>query len=100
MFIPFFDKSQRENYLRLAATLRDQGISSELYPDPKKLGVQLKYADAHGFPVALIAGGNEWDSGKIQIKLLDKKQSVDVNYRHDQPAELLAKLAQALGGEL
>ncbi|OUT61397.1 MAG: histidine--tRNA ligase [Rhodopirellula sp. TMED11] len=100
VFIPFFDKSQRENYLRLAATLRDQGISSELYPDPKKLGVQLKYADAHGFPVALIAGGNEWDSGKIQIKLLDKKQSVDVNYRHDQPAELLAKLAQALGGEL
>ena len=100
VFIPFFDKAHRENYLRLAATLRDQGISSELYPDPKKLGVQLKYADAHGFPIALIAGGNEWDSGKIQIKLLDKKQSVDVNYRHDQPAELLAKLAQALGGEL
>ena len=36
--------------------LRAAGIGVEVFPDPKKLGQQLKYADRRGFRVALIAG--------------------------------------------
>ena len=62
VFIPFFDKDRLHDYLRLAAALRAAGIGVEVFPEPKKLGQQLKYADRRGFRVALIAGGNEFAS--------------------------------------
>ena len=66
----------------------------ELYPEPKKLGVQLKYADAQGFTAAIIAGENEWREHRCQIKWLATKQSQEVPYRHDAPESLLAKLRE------
>mgnify|MGYP002526471990 CR=1 FL=1 len=43
-----FDPEQLERYLQIASQLREAGIGVELYPDGKKLGRQLKYADQHG----------------------------------------------------
>jgi histidyl-tRNA synthetase len=68
VFIPFFDAKRLHDYLQLAATLRARGIGVEIYPDPKKLGQQLKYADRRGFRLALIAGENEFQAGACQIK--------------------------------
>ncbi len=65
VFIPYFDKDRLHDYLRLAAALRSAGIGVEVFPDPKKLGQQLKYADRRGFRVALIAGGNEFQSRRV-----------------------------------
>jgi histidyl-tRNA synthetase len=96
VFIAYFDTDHRDDYLKLSARLRDAGIANEIYPDAKKLGVQLKYADAHGFRVALIAGGSEWGAGNVQIKTLTTKESVEVDYSHDDPAELVARLNQIL----
>ena len=42
VFIPYFDADHRDDYLRLAANLRQAGIGAEVYPDPKKLGAQTK----------------------------------------------------------
>ncbi|OYP35075.1 histidine--tRNA ligase [Rhodopirellula sp. MGV] len=100
VFIAYFDADRRDDYLKLSATLRAHGIANEIYPDPKKLGAQLKYADGHGFQVALVAGGNEWDEQRIQVKTLATKQTQDVNYRHDQPQDLVAALNQILAGEV
>ena len=72
VFIPYFDKDRLHDYLRLAAALRAAGIGVEVFPDPKKLGQQLKYADRRGFRVALIAGGNEFQAGVCQVKDLQK----------------------------
>ena len=47
VFIPYFDKARLNDYLELAAALRAAGIGVEVYPDPKKLGQQLKYANDH-----------------------------------------------------
>ena len=63
VFIPFFDKSRLGDYLCLAARLRAEGIGVEVFPDPRKLGQQLKYADRRGFRVALIAGGERIRGG-------------------------------------
>ncbi|MCC9600625.1 histidine--tRNA ligase [Stieleria sp. JC731] len=100
VFIAYFDADRRDDYLKLSATLRDKGISNEIYPDPKKLGAQLKYADGHGFRVGLVAGANEWAEDRIQVKTLSTKQTQDVNYRHDQPDELVATLNQILADEV
>ena len=55
VLIAYFDKNRLHDYLKLAASLRRAGIAVELFPEPKKLGQQLKYADRRGFRVALIA---------------------------------------------
>jgi histidyl-tRNA synthetase len=78
VLIVYFDAARRSDYLHLAATLRAGGIAVELYPEPKKLGQQLKYADSRGFRVALIAGSREFDHGLVQLKHLATGQQQEV----------------------
>ena len=78
VFIPYFDEARLHDYLRLAAALRAAGIGVEVYPEAKKLGQQLKYADRRGFRVALIAGQNEFDKGVCQVKDLQSGEKKDV----------------------
>ncbi|MEM9366047.1 MAG: histidine--tRNA ligase [Planctomycetota bacterium] len=98
VFIAHFDADHREDYLRLANVLRNAGIGVELYPDAKKLGQQLKYADAQGLEVALIAGGSEWHDGEMQVKHLATKDQKTVHYRHDQSEPLLSLIRDLLAG--
>ncbi|TWU08594.1 histidine--tRNA ligase [Allorhodopirellula heiligendammensis] len=95
VFIPYFDKDHRDDYLRLATNLRRVGIGTEVYPEPRKLKAQLKYADAHGFAYAIIAGGDEWAGNRVQIKTLAEKTSQDIEYTHDAPEKLIAQLSSA-----
>ena len=59
VFIPFFDSNRIHDYLKLANQIRQRGIGVEVYPEPKKLGHQLKYASQRGFRVAVVAGDQE-----------------------------------------
>jgi histidyl-tRNA synthetase len=68
VFIPYFDETRLGDYLRLAALIRAAGIGVEVFPDPKKLGQQLKYADRRGFRVAIIAGRDELEASRCQVK--------------------------------
>ncbi len=79
VFIAFFDPQRLVDYLRLAANLRAAGLGVELYPDPKKLGAQLKYAARRGFQTALVAGENEFAAGIVQVKDLATGHSRDVS---------------------
>jgi histidyl-tRNA synthetase len=78
IFLAFFDERRRDDYLALASRLRRAGFGVELYPEPKKLGVQLKYADRRGHSVALVVGENEWQAGRCQVKELASGTSRDV----------------------
>ncbi len=78
VLIAFFDKDRLDDYLRLAAMVRGAGIGVELYPEPKKLGQQLQYADKRGFRLALIAGSREFDAGVCQVKDLQTGTAQDV----------------------
>ena len=86
VLIAYFDKDRLHDYLRLAAALRAAGIGVEVFPDPKKLAQQLKYADRRGFRVALIAGENEFRSGVCQVKDLRRGQQQDVPLQSDAAA--------------
>ncbi|MHB8952276.1 MAG: histidine--tRNA ligase [Pirellulaceae bacterium] len=79
VLIAFFSKDQLHAYLQLAAQLREAGLGVELYPEPKRLGQQLKYADLRGFRAALIAGEDELARGTCQVKDLRTGQSQEVS---------------------
>ena len=78
VFVAFFDAARLHDYLRLAAAIRAAGVGVEFYPEPKKLGAQLKYADRRGFRLAIVAGEHEWAAGTCQIKDLASGQSITV----------------------
>jgi len=90
VFIPLFDPDRINDYFALAALVRSEGISAEVYPEPKKLGQQLKYADQRGFLVALIAGARELDQGLVQIKDMRTQTATEVLWRNDPEAFLVA----------
>lgn len=94
VLIVYFDKTRLADYLRLAAAIRAAGIGVELYPEPKKMGQQLKYADRRGFRVALIAGENEFAAGACQLKDLQKAEQRDVPL---DAASIVAAVKEVLG---
>ena len=71
---PLLRRRRLHDYLRLAAALRAAGIGVELFPEAKKLGQQLKYADRRGFRIALIAGRDEFAPASPTQGLQQAKQ--------------------------
>ena len=67
--VTVMDRERMADYQQMVSDLRAAGIRAEVYlGNPKNFGNQLKYADRRNAPVAVIAGGDEFDSGKVQIK--------------------------------
>ncbi len=74
VIVTVMDRDRMADYQKMVADLRkpkDGGepIRAEVYlGNPKNFGNQLKYADKRNSPVAIIAGGDEFDKGVVQIK--------------------------------
>lgn len=97
-------------YLQIAQQLRRAGLNAEVFLGDGGLGKQVKYADKVGIPYALIAGGDEFARGVVQIKDMaagaaaaDKVASRD-EWRKGQPAQreipignVVAELVQLVG---
>ncbi|MEO8075523.1 MAG: His/Gly/Thr/Pro-type tRNA ligase C-terminal domain-containing protein, partial [Acidobacteriota bacterium] len=64
--------------LRLAAQLRREGIRVDVYPEPDKLGKQMKYAAGRLIPFAAICGGDELSRGEVTLKDLRSGQQSSV----------------------
>ncbi|MCL2348698.1 MAG: histidine--tRNA ligase [Planctomycetaceae bacterium] len=77
IFIPFFVAERLGDYLKLAAELRQTGFNVEVYPEAKKLGQQLKFADKRGFRFAVVIGSDEFAQGKCQIKNMKSGETVE-----------------------
>lgn len=86
VMVVFFDGERLEDYLRLASTIRRADISVELYPEPKKLGKQLQYANKKGFRIALIAGPEELAQKACQAKVLATGESTTLSLDNDSKA--------------
>jgi histidyl-tRNA synthetase len=94
VLIAFFDKDRLNDYLAIAAHLRAAGIGVEVFPEAKKLGQQLSYADRRGFRVAIIAGQREFDAGTCQVKNLTTGEARDIPL--SPPLELTTAIQQIL----
>lgn len=66
---------------RVAGTLRNEGISTEVYPAAAKLKKQLDYANSKGIAWAAILGEDELSQGSIALKDLHKgeQQTISIN---------------------
>jgi histidyl-tRNA synthetase len=94
VLITYFAKDRLSAYLQLAAQLRAAGLRVELYPEPKRLGQQLKYADQRGFRVALVAGDDELARRTCQVKDLRTGESREASL--DPQAEPVARAIRAI----
>ena len=79
VFIVQFSADALPSYIALARRLRQAGLRTELYPEAKGMGRQLKYADRKGFPIALIGGPDELEKGVWQVKDMRDGSSADVD---------------------
>ena len=88
-----FEAARLGDYQRMARLLRAEGIGVEVYPDAKKVGQQLKYAEGRGFQVALIAGPEEFAQGMWKVKDLARREEQAV-----PEAEVAATVRRVLSG--
>ncbi len=91
VLVVLFEPSRLGDYQRIARILRSAGIGAEVFPEAKKIGSQLKYADDRGFRVALIAGGNEFSESVWKVKDLTTKTETVV-----AEAELIASVQKLI----
>ena len=63
-----FGADELPHLMNITRTLREAGITTELYPDTVKLKKQFAYADAKNIPVVIIAGSNEISAGQATVK--------------------------------
>ncbi len=111
VIVTVMDRDRMAEYQTMVAELRNAGIRAEVYlGNPKNFGNQLKYADKRNSPVAVIAGGDEFDKGVVQIKdlVLGAKiaQSASADEWKDRPqqfeaprGDLVAKVRAILAGD-
>jgi histidyl-tRNA synthetase len=93
VFVVQFTADKLGAYQKMARSLRAEGIGVEVYPEAKKVGPQLQYAEKRGFRVALIAGPDEFAKDVWKIKDLAKREE-----RAVAASEVAAALRQLLVG--
>ncbi|MDR3181767.1 MAG: histidine--tRNA ligase [Planctomycetaceae bacterium] len=91
LFMPYFVENRLADYLRFASQLRRRGLGVEFYPEAKKLGNQLKYADKRGFRFAVIIGEEEFAQALCKIKNLTTGESIDCKQNEAAEYFLLAR---------
>ncbi len=91
VLVTVMDRAYLADCLAIATALRQAGIATELYTEPRKLADQLKYADRKGFAAAVIVGEAEAAAGTAVVKDL----------RHgSQATHLRAALSSEVGALL
>ncbi|MEM7447570.1 MAG: histidine--tRNA ligase [Myxococcota bacterium] len=78
VLVTMMDVEQRHFYIHVANKLREAGIPTELYTEPKKLKAQLKYADAKGFDTVILAGSREIESNSVTVKSLRERTQEEI----------------------
>jgi histidyl-tRNA synthetase len=73
-----FSAERLGDYQRMARALRAEGVCVEVYPEAKKVGQQLQYAEKRGFRLALIAGPDEFAQGFWKVKDLARREETVV----------------------
>jgi histidyl-tRNA synthetase len=82
VMVSAFDAAGIPEAMRVAAQLRAAGLRVLVYPDPDKIGRQIKYADSRGIPYVAILGSDEIRDGTVTVKDLAGK----TQHTHDQNA--------------
>ena len=72
--------------IKLASNLRNNGISTEIFLNDKKLKAKMKYADKLEIPYVIVVGEDEINSGIVKIKNMkngeEKQSSIEDVYKY------------------
>lgn len=81
-----FGAAEAAHCLRLAAAVRQAGISAEVYPDSVKMKKQMSYANAHKVPYVALVGESEMAEGKVALKNMEtgEQQSLTIQQVIDE----------------
>jgi histidyl-tRNA synthetase len=79
-------------YHQIAQELRKNGLTAEVYPDKKKLGVQFAYAQKKGITLAVVCGEQEAAAGVLTLKDLRSRDS----FEGLKPSDLSEKARELL----
>jgi len=93
LLVTIFDEDTMLSSLALASDLRQVGLKVATYPEPAKLGKQLKYADRIGTPLAAVLGPDEIANGQVSIKILETREQV--NLQRDEVADFIRQILAA-----
>ena len=63
-----FDDDTHFHAFNLLASLRSNGISADLYPEPSKMKKQMKYADKINVPHVILVGSEEVNTQQYTLK--------------------------------
>jgi len=77
ILVVFLDEPLLGAYHKLSQSLRENGLSAEIYPSQKKLSVQLKYAEKRGIPLAIFHGENEKGRNEYNLRDLRTRQNYE-----------------------
>lgn len=83
VLISHFDEESKRYGLGVLQTLRENGIASEIYPDPVKIQKQLDFANKKMIPYVIVIGSEEVKSGQLSVKTMktgdqDKKSITEI----------------------
>jgi len=87
ILVTVFSPDVRANAQIITKTLRENGISADLYPTTDKLDKQLKYADKNNIPYVVIQGPEEKAKNVMKLKDMQTKEQRELTI-----SELIKKL--------
>jgi histidyl-tRNA synthetase len=93
LLVSLFDEATIPEALALAAELRHQDVRVEVYPEPDKLGKQMKYAATRSIAFAAILGADEIARGEVALK------NLVTGVQSSVPRGDVAALVKAAAGE-
>ena len=92
VMVAAFDASGIPHAVALAGRLRRSNLRVFVYPEPDKIGKQIKYAESRGIPCVAMLGENEIQRGEVTIKhLASRQQIVSV---HDKAGDAVKELVE------
>ena len=78
-------EAEAEASMRIMASLRNNGIAAEIYPEASKMKKQMEYANRRGIPYVVIIGSEELSEGIATIK--DMRTGEQSKVRFEEVAE-------------
>lgn len=79
VLVTVFSWELQKSSLALARLLREQNISTDIYPTFDKLEKQLKYADKNAIPFVIIQGPDELARHVVKLKNMKTKDQKEVS---------------------
>lgn len=80
VLISHFDEKAFEYALPIISKLREENISSELYPNISKMQKQMKYANDKGIPYVIVIGDTEMQTGKLALKNMQSGSQTELTF--------------------